>query len=119
MNSLKIQTLILGLILLLSGHSLFAAKFRTSDGATREVAGKDLENLKNFSVTIKNFFMDVGEHEEMPLPNISSTTLDLILNLMMSALSIGPLQPFEPNNPTYLDQRDRLAQWLSDAQHTN
>src|ERR1700688_203809 len=113
MNTLQIKTLILGLILLLSGHSLFAFKFITSDGE-REITGKDLEIMKS-SKTIKDFIDDVGG-DEIPLPNISSATLDLLLRLMRSADDAALLQPFDQNNPARLEQRDHVAQWLTNAQ---
>src|SRR6202166_2286543 len=85
MNILKIQTLILGLILFLSAHSISAIVVITSENQRVELNKDDFELLKLFSKTIAHIVEDAGEdilRDGLPLPSISQEMLHSIVGLL-------------------------------------
>src|ERR1700688_4167421 len=119
MNALKAKTLILCFFLQLCGHPLGAVKFRTSDGE-REITGQNLKNIMA-SLTLKNLLKDVVEDApaEIPLPQVSTASLVLLLGLFESGHNDALMQPFDPSDEAHTEQCDYIAHWLKFAANTN
>src|ERR1700688_4476968 len=115
MNTLKIQTLILGLVLFLCAHSVSAIVVITSDNQRVELNKDDFELLKLFSKTITNLVEDVSEdifRDGLPLPSISQEMLNSIMGLLRAARDAGCSPKDAVSNKTNFALRDFVAQWL-------